>query len=195
MSQPITIELKETPNYEGKQVIVEGVVTEHRLTTYGGQIIQIKDFDEENSTELTVFVERQTPVEYGDKIQATGIVQKYEGEWELVVDNERFIKILQKWNNTSFPLWQIAENPNKYIGLNINVYGIIERDYGSYFYLIDSDGEYTIAVYYDSSQFHNFSEGDMVRVGARFVYDSPTVRYLLRVEDETHNITLLERRS
>jgi len=112
----------------------------------------------------------------------------------LVVDNERFIKILQKWNDIAFPVWQIAENPEKYVGLNVNVYGIVERDYASYFYLVDSEGEYTIAVYYDSSQYYNFSEGDEVNVGARFVYDSPTLRYVLRADDDTHNITLVERR-
>lgn len=179
LSQPTIVELYQIPNYEGKQVIVEGIVIEHRLTTYGGQIIEIKDFIKANSTELIVFVEGETPVEYGDTIQATGTVQKYKGEWELVVDNERFIKILQKWNNITFPLWQIAANPDKYVGLNVNVYGVVERDYTSYFYLVDSEDEYTVAVYYDSSRFYNFTEGDEVKVGARFVYDTPTLRYVL----------------
>ena len=88
------IDLNETPNYDGKQVTVEGTVTEHRTTTYGGQIIEIKDL--ESSYKITIFVEEETPVEYGDKIQVTGKVQKYKGEWEIVVDNVRFVKILQK---------------------------------------------------------------------------------------------------
>lgn len=82
------IELHEIPEYEGKQVIVEGIVTEHRITTYGGQIIEIKNLDSENISKTIVFVEGETSVEYGDRIQATGTVQKYKDEWEIVVNNE-----------------------------------------------------------------------------------------------------------
>lgn len=88
LSQPIMIDLHEIPEYEGKQVIVEGVVTEHRTTTYGGQIIEIENLDSKNSSKTIVFVEGETPVEYGDRIQVTGTVQRYKGEWEIVVNNE-----------------------------------------------------------------------------------------------------------
>lgn len=188
LSQPERIELYEIPKYEGKQVIVEGIVTEHRTTTYGGQIIEIKNLDSENISKTTVFVEGETPVEYGDKIQATGKVQKYKGDWEIVVNNERFIKILQKWNNISFPLWQLARNPNKYIDINVNVTGFIDRDYNSYFYLVDSQEEYSIVVYYDSSRFYNFSQGDEVAVGGKFVYDEETLRFIINTNEETHHI-------
>lgn len=188
LSKPIMIDLHEIPDFEGKQVIVEGVVTEHRLTIYGGQIIEIKDIYSENSSKTIVFVEGETPVEYGDRIQATGKVQKYKGDWEIVVNNERFVKILQKWNNITFPLWQLAENPDKYVGTNVNVAGFIDRKYESYFYLVDSEEQYTVVVYYDSSSFYNFSEGDAVYVGARFVYDAETMRYVLNVKEDTHRI-------
>lgn len=192
LSQPIIIELYEIPEYEGKQVIVEGIVTEHRITTYGGQIIEIKNLDNENISKTIVFVEGETPVEYGDRIQASGTVQKYENEWEIVVNNERFVKILQKWTNVTFPLWQLAENPDKYVGTNVNVTGIIDRKYDAYFYLVDSEEQYTVAVYYDSSKFFNFSQGNGVYVGARFVYDAETMRYVLQVEDESHGISTIE---
>lgn len=193
LSKPIVIELNEIPNYEGKQVIVEGVVTEHRITTYGGQIIEIKNLDNENVSETMIFVERQTSVEYGDRIQVTGIVQKYKDEWEIVVNNEKHIKILQKWNNITFPLWQLAENPDKYVGTNVNVTGFINRIYDAYFYLIDSEEKYTVVVYFDPPKFYNFSQGAAVYVGARFVYDAETMRYVLSAKEETHRITLLEK--
>ena len=193
LSQPIVIYLHEVPNYEGKQVIVEGVVTEHRTTTYGGQIIEIKDINSENSTNIIIFVEGQTPVEYGDRIQATGKVQKYKGEWEVVVNNERFVEILQKWSDVTFPLWQLAENPERYVGANVNVTGFIDRMYGSYFYLVDSEEQYSVAVYYDSSRFYNFSQGDSAYVGARFIYDTETLRFVLEAKEKTHCIYVIEK--
>lgn len=192
LSQPIRIDLNEIPDYEGKQVIVEGVVNEHRITTYGGQIIEIKNLDSENSSKTIVFVEGETNVEYGDIIQAIGTVQKYKGEWEIVVNNERFVKILRKWSSITFPLWQLAEDPNKYVDTNVNVTGTIDRKYDAYFYLVDSEEQYTIAVYYDSSRFYNFSQGDTVYVGARFVYDAETMRFVLSAKEETHSISVIE---
>jgi hypothetical protein len=186
------IDLHEIPDYEGKQVIVEGVVTEHRTTTYGEKIIEIKNPDSKNSSKTIVFVEGETPVEYGDIIQATGTVQKYKGEWEIVVNNERLVKILRKWSNITFPLWQLAEDPNKYVGTNVNVTGFIDRKYDAYFYLVDSEEQYTVAVYYDSSRFYNFSQGDAVYVGARFVYDAETMRFVLSAKEETHSISVIE---
>ena len=68
LSQPPLIEIHEMPDYEGKQVIIEGVVTNYQVTKHGSQIITIKD---DNDT-TTIFVEGETNIEYGDRIQATG---------------------------------------------------------------------------------------------------------------------------
>ena len=192
LSQPIIIELNEVPDYEGKQVIVEGTVTEHYITTFGGHIINIKDMDNQSNFEVIVFVEEETMVEYGDKIKATGKVQKYNDEWEIVVNDARFVEILQKWSNITFPLWQLAENPSKYVGININVTGVVERDYDSYFYLIDSEEQHSIVVSYDSSKFHNFTQGDNVYVRGQFVYDEETLRFKINVKEESHRISVVE---
>jgi len=194
LSRPSEISIDEITNFEGKQVIVSGIVTDYRTTTYGGQIIEIKDISNENSSNLIVYVEEETTVEYGDEIQATGLVQKYKDDWEVVVDSSRYVKILQKWDNVTFPLWQLANNPNKYIDLNVNVSGFVDRDYESYFYLVDSKGDFSIVVYYDSSQFKNFSEGDFVSIGARFSYDPSTIRFVLYTNEENHSIIVLEGR-
>ena len=184
LSAPITIDLSQIQEYEGKEVTVEGIVTTHRITSYGGQIIEIKD----NNASAIVFVEEETIVEHGDKIQATGTVQKYRDDWEIVVNNNRFVKIIQKWSNSTCPLWQIAENPERYLDTNINVTGIIDREYDSYFFLIDTEGKHSIVVYYDSSRFHNFSQGDTVYVGGEFDYDEETMRFVLEAKEEPHYI-------
>ena len=190
LSQPIQIDLYQIPDYEGKQVIVEGTVTEHHLTSYGGHIIDIKDMNADNSTSVIIFVEEATEVEYGDKIKATGKVQKYNDEWEVVVNNARFVEIVQKWSNITFPLWQLAENPSKYLGLNVNISGSIEREYESYFYLTDTNEEHSIVVYYDSSSFYNFSQGDYIWVKGKFLYDEENLRFVINVIDEKHSISL-----
>lgn len=187
LSEPSFIQLDDIPNYEEKQVIVEGIVTEHHTTSYGGQIIEIKDKENEKITGI-IFVEEIAVVEYGDTIRAIGKVQKYKGDWEIVVNNKKEVQILQKWSNLTTPLWQLAENPNKYIGTNVNITGIIDREYDTYFYLVDPEEQYTITVYYDSSRFYNFSQGHLVCVGGRFTYDTESLRFVISAQDETHHI-------
>ena len=186
LTQPVLIELHEIPEYEGKQVIVEGIVTEHHVTSYGSQIITIAN----DNVTTTVFVEEKTDVEYGDKIQVTGKVQKYKGDWEIVVSNVRFVNIIQKWQNITFPLWQLAENPTKYVGLNVNVTGRIDTVYDTYFYLVDSEEEHSIIVFYNPSEYNNsFYPGQKVHVAARFTFDEEDFRYKLEVSEEIHNIS------
>jgi len=186
LTQPVLIELHEIPEYEGKQVIVEGIVTEHHVTSYGSQIITIAN---DNAT-TTVFAEGKTDVEYGDKIQVTGKVQKYKGDWEIVVSNVRFVNIIQKWQNITFPLWQLAENPTKYVGLNVNVTGRIDTIYDTYFYLVDSEEEQSIVVFYNPSEYNNsFYPGQKVHVAAKFTFDEEDFRYKLEVSEEIHNIS------
>ena len=191
LSQPSYIHLVEISNYEGKQVVVEGIVTEQYTTTYGGQIIEIKEQQNDEHVGI-IFVEEVTSVEYGDKIQATGKVQKYKDDWEVVVNNKKQIQILQKWSNLEVPLWQLAEDPNKYVGTNVNVTGIVDRVYDSYFYLVDSEDEYSIAVYYDSTRYYNISQGDFVCVGGRFIYEAESLRFVLSSKDDEHHLYQIE---
>ena len=138
LSQPVLIELNQINEYEGKQVIVIGRVIEHYTTAYGNQIITIKGEGNEEKI-ITIFVEDEVAIEYGDIIQATGKVQKYKDEWEIIVNNRKYITILQKWTLNHFPLWQLASDPDHYIGMNVNVTGFVERMYDSFFYLVDLD--------------------------------------------------------
>jgi len=186
LSQPTIIELSEISEYEGKQVIATGMVTEYYGTTYGSQIITI----ESNDTSVTVFVEGETTVDYGDTIQVTGEVQKYKDDWEIVVDNELFVKILRKWSNISLPLRQLAENPTKYDGLNVNVTGFVDMVYDTYFYLVDQDEGHSIIVFYNPSEQNSIHTGQEVNVAAKFYLDETDLRYKLLVSEDIHSITL-----
>lgn len=184
LTQPILISLAEIPEYEDKQVIVEGTVTDYQDTTYGSQIITIVG----GNASVCVFVEGSIEVEYGDTIQATGKVQKYNDEWEIVVNNERFVKIVQKWQNLSIPILQLAKNPTKYIGLNINVTGYVDMIYDSYFYLIDADEIHSLFVSCNPSIYDAVVPGEQVSVAGQFTYKKEELRYTLIICKEIHGI-------
>ena len=92
-SQPTVVSLDDVESFEGKQVVVEGVVVSYRVTTFGGQQIVIQDRNV-SEVEVIVYVEEETDVEYGDVIQATGVVQQYGGEWEVVVNTARGVVVV-----------------------------------------------------------------------------------------------------
>ena len=191
VSQPVLISLSALSTYNGQQVIVQGVVTEYRITTYGSQIITIRDM--ENSTNsVMLYIEGEVSVEYGDRVQAIGEVQQYKEQWEVCVNNPQFVTILQKWNNQSFPLWQLAENPGKYLGTNVNVTGTVTQKHETSFSLTDSEGKYSIDVSYDSSCPHQFSKDDPVAVAGRFLYETKTFQYVLKATESTHGIWKLD---
>jgi DNA/RNA endonuclease YhcR with UshA esterase domain len=192
VSHPVLISLSKLSTYNGQKVVVQGIVTEYRTTSYGSQIITIKE--RENSTNsVMLYIEGAIPVEYGDVVQATGQIQQYKEQWEVVVNNPHFILILQKWNNLSFPLWQLAQHPENYLDTNVNVTGVATQTYASSFVLSSTDGTYSIEVSYLSSCSHQFSKGDAVAVGARFVYNEATFQFSLRAVDDTHGIWKIER--
>ena len=181
LSQPILINIDDVQNYEGKKIKIEGIVTEHHFTNYGNQMITLK----QNNKTLTVFVEEKTDVEYGDKILVIGQVQKYKNTWQIVANKNNAITILQKWQNISSPLWQLAENPTKYNGLNINITGYIERLYNTYFYITDSEEKHSLIVFYDPSDVNiSLKPGQKVRLFGKFIYDEDTFRYKLEVGDK-----------
>ena len=187
LSEPPLIEINEMPGYEGKQVIIEGIVADYQTTRHGSQIITIRN---SNDT-LTIFVEGKTDLDYGDTIQVTGEVQKYEDTWELVVNDCRSVNILEKWHNISLPLWQLAETPTKYLDLNVNVTGFIESISNAYFYLIDVESKHSLIVFYRLSRNFTLIPGQEISACGKFSFDEENFRYQLEIYDEKHKITYL----
>ncbi|MBN1280790.1 MAG: hypothetical protein JXA00_03990 [Candidatus Thermoplasmatota archaeon] len=192
LSQPSEISLAALPTYDGQHVVVKGVVTEYRTTTYGSQLLTIRD-NTSSTTSATVYIEGEIAVEYGDRIQAQGQVQQYNGQWEIMVSNPALVTIIQQWKNCSFPLWQLAEHPGNYVDTNVNVTGIITQAAASSLELTDAEGRYCVLVVYDSSVPHDGSVGQQVTVHARFVYDAKNLNYVLKATDGFHGIWVLER--
>ena len=184
LSQPVLIEINEMEDYEGKEVIIKGLVKEHHLTKFGSQIITIID----NNSTTEVFLEGMKEIEYGDLLQVTGEVQNYQDKWEIMVNDNRQVKILQKWQNITMPLWQLAENPTKYIDLNVNVTGYVEFVSNDNFYLVDLDKKHSLLVLYSNSENITIYPGQKIFVFGRFCFDKENFRYRIKVFDEHHKI-------
>ena len=188
-SQAPVIKISEIEDYEGKHVTLEGIVTEHHFTKFGSQIIKVA---EENCS-VEVFLEGKVDVEFGDKILATGEVQKYKDTWELMVNDIRQIQILKKWHNVSFPLWQLAENPTRYLNLNVNVTGYIESVSNAYFLLVDIESKHSLIIYYSIMKDITLYPGQKICALGRFTFDEKNFRYMLDICEENHGITLPSR--
>lgn len=185
-SQAPLIKINEIQDYEGKQVSLKGYVTEHHITKFGSQIINIAD---ENFS-VDVFIEGKVNVEYGDEILVTGEVQKYKDTWEIIVNDYRRIQILKRWQNISSPLWQIAENPTKYLNLNVNVTGYIESVSNAYFLLVDIETKHSLIIYYSIVKDITLYPGQKICALGKFTFDEKNFRYMLDICEESHGITL-----
>lgn len=190
--EPIPISLDNLPKYEGKQVIVQGIVIDHYVTSssYGNQIIVIQ---QDNST-ATIFIEggEKNLLYCGDKIQVTGKVQRYKDKWEILVSDTHFIRVIQQWQNISRPLWEIAENPTYFTGLNLNVTGYIDAVFDTYFFLSDATGEHVIFVTHTPSSNISIYTGEKIILRAYFTYDAAQLRYKFEIKDENHGILQVE---
>jgi hypothetical protein len=185
-SQAPLILISEIKDFEGKQVTINGIVIEHHTTKFGSQIIKISD---ENCS-LEIFLEGNVDVEYGDKVQATGEVQNYKDSWELIVNDIRQLCVLEKWENISFPLWQIAENPTRYLNINVNVTGFIESVSNAYFLLVDLEKKHSLIIYYSISKNITLYPGQKICALGKFSFDEKNFRYMLDICEENHGITL-----
>ncbi|MEM4258394.1 MAG: OB-fold nucleic acid binding domain-containing protein [Candidatus Thermoplasmatota archaeon] len=190
LTEPIEIEIKHASQYEGHQVILQGIVTGWTDTKSGNQIITLSD-QEENSTSIAIFLEGKTNLKYGDMIRARGKIQKYKGAYELIVNAPHALTIIQSWNNITTPIKDLALHPENYLGLNINTQGFIQQTSAHYFILADENSTYFIPVYPQNNT-RSYTSGSKVSIGAYFMYDEHLLRYILTISNEQHFIIALE---
>ena len=184
LSKPVAIDLIEIPNFEGKKITTQGFVKEYFTTKYASQMITIQD---ENFS-VIVYVEGTTDVEYGDKISVTGEIQKYKEDWEIMVSDKKNLQIIQKWENISLPVRALSRQPLRYLDLNVNVSGVIDVVYNSFFNLVDLETTAVVPVYFDYYRGSNISSGKKVIIFARFLFDEAQLRYKLVLCDEKHGV-------
>lgn len=187
-AQPPTIHLSELPDYEGKIVTTYGTITKYDQTESGNQIITIRD----NTTTATIFASAPASIQSGDTIQVTGSVEQYQNSWEIIIDDIKSLHIIEKWNESTTPLWEIAQNPTRYIDCNLNVTGYIDAIYDTYFYFTDNNTEHTILVLLPQSKNITLYTGEPVILNAQFIYDDTQTRYLFTISEPFHNIKQLK---
>lgn len=176
LSKPQQIDISKIPEYEGKEVIITGIVTDYFQTQQGSQIITIK----QNNNTTKIFSEETIEIEKGDQIQAQGEVQKYQGEYEIIVNNKKHLEILQKWETETTTLKQLTEHPEKYINLNVNVTGKIKEIYENLIYLTDENNTYTITVTFSNLTEKNLQNNQKITIHATFEYNEKNFRYQLK---------------
>lgn len=191
LSDPEFISLSALSSHTGQQVRVQGIVTEYRTTSYNTQLITLRDNENESSTAL-LYIDGTTSVECGDTVQAVGQVQRYNNQWELMVSNPQFVNIVKKWGASAFPLWQLAEHPQRYLDTNVNISGIIKQTQQTGLILSDPLDTYHLIVICDSTVFSTFSTGDSVAISGKFIYDPTSFHFFLTVSNADHKILLLE---
>lgn len=190
-SHPVQVPLSGLSQHDGQKVIIKGIVTKYQTTQFGSQLITLRDCDDDTSS-VIVYLEDESPVEYGDTIQAIGKVQRYKDQWEVSVSDPQLLTIIQKWTHQSFPLWQLAEHPERYRDTNVNITGIIIQKQKSSFVLTDQTKKYTLGVSCDASRCSHVSDNDAVAVAGRFVYDSFLLHFSLQITEPTHGIFKME---
>ncbi len=185
-TKPTAITLDELPDYEGKQVIVTGKITNFYTTSYGSQLINIISPEPNNTAKATLFLEEVANVSYGDIIQAMGTVQHYKNTWELIVDSPSRVRCIQPWNDTTVPLHVLAVSPERYVGMNLHITGYVERIYDSFCYITNKDQIYTLTIVFDDAFLPKIFPGDAITVGGRFEFNEHTLRYQLVISEKEH---------
>lgn len=186
LSKPVEISIDEIENFEGKRVIIHGIVTDKIILENSEKLI-IKNGNES----VIIFSSFPSYTDYGDEIEVLGKVKKYRGEWEVIAEE---IKIVGEWETKSIPLWELAENAMEYNGRNVNVTGYVEKIYSSYLILTDEKG-YRIKVFYPKNYDINILKGKeypYVCIKAFFQYDEKSFSFSLNIINDEHGIRVLK---
>lgn len=172
MSQPENVGLDEIKNSEGKEVVIEGIVSYKYQTRSGNTILRVRN----DNASISVFVKNGVDAEPGDEIMVTGSVQKYRDECEIVASE---IEILKKWDEDYIELMQLKSNPGKYEGTNINVTGFAVSIKHNEFYL--SDNISRIKVVIPESMFLPM-ENQKIFVKGVMEYNENMFEYFIKLE-------------
>jgi|LGVF01.1.fsa_nt_gb hypothetical protein len=178
---PPYVPLDEVGAHEGAFVRTSGVISDFYVTGSGNVLMRIMG----NQTELLIFIssaanrENVLNLSYGDEIELEGRVSVYQGEYELVAD-ENAIKKVAHESNISF-ISQIALRPEHYKGRRIRVAGYVKDVYRRVFQLCDEKGNYCMMVKANEISISNLQEGTMIVAEGLFYYEPQNMRYELNL--------------
>jgi len=184
LSEPIEIDINEIENFEGKRVIVKGIVI-HKEEMQSSEVLLIKN----GNNTLHIFSPFSSNTHYGDEIEVMGKVEKYKGQWEVIAEE---IRTTKKWDEESIPLWELSEYAAEYNGRNVNVTGYVEKICSAYLIITDEKGDYKLKVFYPPDYNISVKKYAHVCIKAFFVYDETSFSFSLHIENEEHGIEALK---
>lgn len=177
--EPPYVPLDEVTAHEGTFVRTKGVITDLSVTRSGNMLVRIVD----NQTELLIVInsaykgEGSLNLSYGDEIEVEGRVQVYQGEYELVADENAITRRAHE-STISF-ISQIALRPGDYEGRRIRIAGYVKDVYKRVFHLCDENGNYCMRVKANDIPISELEEGDKLIAEGLFSYNSQSMRYEL----------------
>jgi DNA/RNA endonuclease YhcR with UshA esterase domain len=179
--EPPYVPLDEVGAHESAFVRTRGVIFDFYVTGAGDVLMRIMG----NQTELLIFVssaansDNLLNLSYGDEIDVEGRVTVYQGEYELVV-NENAIKKVAHESNVSF-ISQIALRPEQYKGRRIRVAGYVKDVYKRVFHLCDEKGNYCMIVNANENPITQLQDDTKIVAEGLFYYEPQNMRYELNL--------------
>lgn len=119
LSKPVEIDIDEIEHFEGKRVIVHGIVI-HKDILEDSEILLI----ENGTSTLHIFSTFSSHTHYGDEIEVVGKAEKYKGQWKVVADE---IKITKRWDVESIPSGNYLSMPWNMIERMLTLQGMCTK--------------------------------------------------------------------
>lgn len=166
--KPVEITSDQLKEFYGRYVRIEGLVKENSLTESKYQVLTILDG---KGKEVQVFSYKVVNVSIGDFVVVEGTVEKYMGKWEIVTNGKVWRK--SKYQEKLLTLSQLASFPGKFVGMKIEVRGIVKSS--SMYGFVLEDGKYAIEVI---SPF-DCKENSLVDVEGKFLYNKRNFSYYI----------------
>ena len=172
---PERVYLADLEKHEGDVVLAEGTIVDIDIMSGGNTIMTLVD----ESDEGRIFAYGGKDVFVGDRVEVIGRVQRYRDEIEIVVD--RISKLESRVAEVK--IWQLAENPRKYLDSYVNVSGYVRKLEEDFMEIEDNDHRITITTPLIGDR--NISEGDKIWLKGKFLYNPNKLSYyILSVEVE-----------
>lgn len=199
-SKPVFVEdYSELGKYEGKIVVVQGIIIDYDETSRGESILTVLEPDDLEST-LKIFIEScSTNFSIGDKIQAKGSVLKLNDNlFEIIVLNDKDVEKIGHWHHPKLTIPELAHrleySPVEFCHLPVEISGYLKYEPRvpiTYFRLSEdpNNGIYNVKIDIPSSNGLNkeLHKGDLVSLNVTVEYNENNFEYKLILK----NITLL----
>lgn len=189
-------ELDELGAYEGRTVVVRGIITEVRPLDSGGWQLEMS----EGTVSTSVFAPNleHTPF-VGDLVEAQGLVKWYRGSWEIDCQSGQ-VRVLKSANRGSITHAELARAPQAYVGSSLTLRGEVRylsnrSDNGLELLLFSLDAEHGLNVSIAPTLVGALSPimvGDQVTLQGLLEYHAQRFQYRLMVQDEGHGVWLHE---